>query len=616
MNLNLLILPLLTILIIGILGRYLGSTGILKILIVNFLILINIVLLLLYENYLNGTIIKIPIIKNIMNTDLLNVNWYFYLDDLSQLMLFVVIGISFIVLIYSYDYMISDPHIIRFYLFIVLFVFFMIILITTNSLPILFIGWEGVGLSSFLLISFWFTRFQAQLGSLLALLMNRIGDMTFLLGIFLSIAWLGSLDLISISTDLSINWDYILISFFIAAMAKSAQVYLHLWLPYSMEGPTPVSALIHAATMVTAGVFLLLRLNQLAMISYWLLLLMLIIGGLTAFIGGTLALVSLDLKELIAYSTMSQLGYMVTILGLKGNNLSFFHLVFHAYFKALLFLTAGAIIHTILDLQDFRKTGGLFNILPVQSILSIIGLTSLIGFPFTTGFYSKESILNNSYSIISLMGQYVYLILVISALLTIIYSYRFFYIIFLGETKLSIFAFKHLHYFSLHLLIPLIFLSILTILIGFIFSKWIHFNNSIFVFSFSFNIPLFIKSLPIFFMIIVILFYYFIYNSFKSSILLNYGSIIFRILYTQYSFSLIYKFISGFFFAISYRIFFKLFDYGFIDLIGPITGLYLEKFSNFLNIENKKNNFITISSYSILYLISLLLFILFLIIFI
>ena len=165
-----------------------------------------------------------------------------------------------------------------------------------------------VGLSSFLLISFWFTRFQAQLGALLALLMNRIGDMTFLLGIFLSISWLGSLDLISISTDLSINWDYILISFFIAAMAKSAQVYLHLWLPYSMEGPTPISALIHAATMVTAGVFLLLRLNQLIIISYWLLLLMLIIGGLTAFIGGTLALVSLDLKELIAYSTMSQLG--------------------------------------------------------------------------------------------------------------------------------------------------------------------------------------------------------------------------------------------------------------------------------------------------------------------
>ena len=170
-----------------------------------------------------------------------------------------------------------------------------------------------VGLSSFLLISFWFTRFQAQLGALLALLMNRIGDMAFLLGIFLSISWLGSSDLISISTDLSINWDYILISFFIAAMAKSAQVYLHLWLPYSMEGPTPISALIHAATMVTAGVFLLLRLNQLILVSYYSLIIIVIIGGLTAFIGGTLALVSLDLKELIAYSTMSQLGYYLII---------------------------------------------------------------------------------------------------------------------------------------------------------------------------------------------------------------------------------------------------------------------------------------------------------------
>lgn len=235
MYLNLLILPLLSVLIVSLLGRYIGNKGLLRLLIIIFFLITSIVLLLLYENYLNGTILKINL-WNSINNDLLNVNWYFYLDDLSQLMLFVVISITFIVLIYSYDYMISDPHIIRFYFFILLFVFFMIILITTNSLPILFIGWEGVGLSSFLLISFWFTRFQAQLGALLALLMNRVGDIFFLIGLFLSLAWLGSFDLISISTESNINWDYILITFFIAAMAKSAQIYLHLWLPYSMEG--------------------------------------------------------------------------------------------------------------------------------------------------------------------------------------------------------------------------------------------------------------------------------------------------------------------------------------------------------------------------------------------
>lgn len=301
---------------------------------------------------------------------------------------------------------------------------------------------------------------------------------------------------------------------------------------------------------------------------------------------------------------------MVTILGLKGNNLSFFHLVFHAYFKALLFLTAGAIIHTILDLQDFRKTGGLLNILPVQSILSIIGLTSLIGFPFTTGFYSKEAILNNSYAVgaineshfnlistsYSLLSQYSYLILLISALLTIFYSYRFFVIVFLGETKLSIFSFKKIHYFSLHLLIPLFILSILTIIIGFILSKWVHLHSSLYTFSFPFNVPLYIKFLPLLFMIIITAFYNVIFNTFKNYILTNplthnttIGQYIFNTLYYQYSFSLLYKFISGFFFGISYRVFFKIFDYGFLDLLGPISGNYLEKYSKLPSLNLIKN---------------------------
>ena len=296
---------------------------------------------------------------------------------------------------------------------------------------------------------------------------------------------------------------------------------------------------------------------------------------------------------------MSQLGYMITILGLKYNNLSLFHLMFHAYFKALLFLTAGAIIHTIFDLQDFRKTGGLLNLLPLQNILSIIGLSSLIGLPFSTGFYSKESILNNSYTTLNLLAQYSYIILIISALLTIFYSYRFFYVIFLGETKLSLFIFKNIHFYSLHLLIPLFILALLTIFIGFIFSKWIHFNN-LFILPFSFNIPLFIKLLPLLFMLIILFSFIYLNNYIN-----NFVNIYLIFLFKQYSFKLLYQFISGFFFAISYRVFFKLFDYGFWDLIGPITGsLYLNNLSSYMN----KNIFNNLNA------ISLLLFILILII--
>jgi len=322
--------------------------------------------------------------------------------------------------------------------------------------------------------------------------------------------------------------------------------------------------------MVTAGVFLLLRLNFLLAFSYYTLIFITIIGTLTAFIGGTLALSSLDIKELIAYSTMSQLGYMITILGLKSNNLSFFHLIFHAYFKALLFLTAGAIIHTILDLQDFRKTGALINFLPFTAIISIIGLFSLIAFPFTTGFYSKEQIINSLYVSNTLLSHYSYIILFIGALITIFYSYRFFIIIFLGDIKLSIFSISLFHFFSLHLFFALFFLGFITIFFGFFLSKWIHFFNFLSLNSYSFDIPLIIKILPLIFIFIIILFQSF----FKSKF-----NIKFHILYKQYSFKFFYIFFSGFFYALSYRVFFKLFDYGFFDLLTSITGYYLTDLS-------------------------------------
>lgn len=242
--------------------------------------------------------------------------------------------------------------------------------------------------------------------------------------------------------------------------------------------PTPISALIHAATMVTAGVYILLRVSLLISYSYYAILMISIIGALTCFIGGCLALTSLDLKELIAYSTMSQLGYMVCCIGIKLNNLSFFHLIFHAYFKALLFLTVGSIIHTILDIQDIRFTGGLINFIPLSYIFILFGFTSLIGLPFTTGFYSKESIIMMSYNSISnneiifnLISQYIYILTLLTALITIIYSFKFLNNLFINTTKLSIFILKHLHFYSLHLILSLSILSFITLFIGFIFFK-------------------------------------------------------------------------------------------------------------------------------------------------
>ena len=478
-------------------------------------------------------------------------------------MLLVITSITYIVLIYSYDYMINDPHIIRFNLYILLFIFFMIILISSNSLPIIFIGWEGVGLSSFLLISFWYSRFNTQIGSLIALLMNRVGDVFYILGILTSLLFIGSIDIISINTNYIFNYDILLLPLLIACMSKSAQLTLHLWLPYSMEGPTPISALIHAATMVTAGVFLLLKLNQILLSSYYLLIILIIIGTLTAFVGSSLAILSLDIKELIAYSTMSQLGYMMSIIGLKGGNLSFYHLIFHAYFKALLFLTAGAIIHSIFDIQDLRKMGGLNNLLPIQSILSILGILSLIAFPFSTGFYSKESLLNYSYSLSELSSHYVYLILLTSAVLTILYNYTFYIKIFLKESRLSLFLFKYnLLHFSLHLLIPLFSLSILTIFIGYILSKWSNLNNLYENPNLFDIVPLYIKLLPLSF--IVLIFIFINTSSIRSNINLSLFSYF-------YSFKYLYQLISSLFFTLSYRVFFKIFDYGYLDLLGPIS---------------------------------------------
>lgn len=562
-------LPIILLITSSLMGRKLGIRGVSLISICGILLLLINNIWMWLEIISNGSTLTIELF-NWINCDIMNLRLIFIFDDLSVTMLTVINSVTFLVLLYSYDYMINDPHGIRFMNYIVLFVLCMIILVTSISLPLLFIGWEGVGITSFLLISFWFTRIETSLGGLLAIIMNRIGDTFFLLAIISSILLFGTTDIPLILAHPSQSIDLFLFAILIAAMAKSAQLGLHIWLPYSMEGPTPISALLHAATMVTAGVFLLLRLSLLISYSYKALIAIIIIGALTLFIGGTMALTSLDMKELIAYSTMSQLGYMITIMGLKYTNLSFYHLVLHAYFKALLFLTAGSIIHSILDLQDLRIGGALIRFLPFSYLVGFIGLTSLAGFPFTTGFYSKESIINASFFSHPIWGEYVYIFTLITAFFTVAYSYKFILTIFIRTPNLSLFTFKNIHYYSLHLFLSLFILTIIVLFIGYFSSKWIYLYNLPINF-YHLSIPIILKWIPLSFFPIII----FIYTYIKST-----SSINIQILSAQYHFKILYASIASLFLALGYRILFKLFDYGFLDLLFPLTGEQLLLFSN------------------------------------
>jgi len=322
-------------------------------------------------------------------------------------MLIVVTLISSLVHLYSTEYMSHDPHLTRFMSYLSLFTFFMLILITANNFLQMFVGWEGVGLSSYLLINFWFTRIQANKSAIKAMLVNRVGDFFILLALFAIYFVFNSLDydvvfsLVPLMTTYQITIgnflfsaiDLICLFLFLGAMGKSAQLGLHTWLPDAMEGPTPVSALIHAATMVTAGVFLLARCSFLFEFSPLVLNFIMLIGASTAFFASTTGLFQNDIKKVIAYSTCSQLGYMIFACGLSSYEVGIFHLSNHAFFKALLFLGAGSIIHAVSDEQDMRKMGGLKNLLPFSYSIMLIGSLALVGFPFLTGFYSKDLIL-------------------------------------------------------------------------------------------------------------------------------------------------------------------------------------------------------------------------------
>ena len=402
----------------------------------------------------------------------------FLIDNLTASMMFVVSFISLMVHIYTIGYMKNDPGYHRFFTYISLFTFSMLSLLMANNFLQLFFGWEAVGVMSYLLIGFWYTKPSAIKANFKAFIINRVGDFSLLLGIALLFVNLGTLDYIlifneaetlsniPITNSSSSNISTITLScllLFGGAMGKSAQMPLHVWLPDSMEGPTPISALIHAATMVTAGVFMLARMSPLFELSTSALSFVLIIGATTALFTGFLGLVQTDIKRVIAYSTLSQLGYMIVAAGVSAYSASLFHLMTHAFFKALLFLTAGSVIVALHHQQDIRKMGGLYRYLPYTYITSVIGTLALIGFPGFSGFFSKDALIEAVHHSNIIGSDYAYIAVLIGVFVTALYSFRLLFIVFHGEDK---FIGQDIKEPSLSIVVPLILLAIPSVLIA------------------------------------------------------------------------------------------------------------------------------------------------------
>ncbi len=477
-----LFLPLLGSIISGFFGKFINSRN--SEIITSLFVSISAILsIIIFYNVISSSYENNLIIATWINSGALNVNWSIKVDALSSLMLVVVTLISALVHIYSIGYMSQDPHKTRFMAYLSLFTFAMLTLVTSDNFLQLFFGWEGVGLCSYFLIGFWYKKEKANAAAIKAFVVNRVGDFGFALGIFLIFYLFGTVnysevfdkipsiinkDISFLGLDLNaINLVCILL--FIGAMGKSAQIFLHTWLPDAMEGPTPVSALIHAATMVTAGVFLVVRCSPIYEYSELALTIIILVGSFTAFFAATIALVQNDIKKIIAYSTCSQLGYMFFAAGVGAYNVAMFHLFTHAFFKALLFLGSGSVIHAFKDEQDINKMGGVWRKLPYTYALMIIGTLALTGFPFLSGFYSKDAIIEFAYLKGSGLGFFASYIGIFTAFLTAIYSWRLIFKTFHGSYNNEKINFSETHESPLIMLVPLVFLGIGAIGAGFVF---------------------------------------------------------------------------------------------------------------------------------------------------
>ena len=465
-------------------------------------------------------------------------NWSINIDPLSSVMLLVVTFVSALVHIYSIGYMSHDPHKPRFMSYLSLFTFSMLVLVVSDNFLQLFFGWEGVGLCSYLLIGFWYKKESANNAAIKAFIVNRVGDFGLAIGIFLIFFYFGTINfqevfdtapqfienkLVFFGFESSLI-TLICIFLFIGAMGKSAQFLLHTWLPDAMEGPTPVSALIHAATMVTAGVFLVVRCSPLFEYSETALNLVTIVGMITAIFAASVALVQNDIKKIVAYSTCSQLGYMFFAAGVGAYHVAMFHLFTHAFFKALLFLGSGSVIHAFKDEQDIRNMGGVRKKLPYTYALMLIGTLALTGFPFLSGFYSKDAIIEFAYLKGSSLGNYAASIGIFTAFLTSIYSWRLFFKTFHGSYNNKNIPINETHESPFVMLAPLLLLAIGAVFSGYLFKETFigHHSNDFWQASVFFLNEIKHDPIPIWFLFLTptlvvisipIAYYYFIYNT-------------------------------------------------------------------------------------------------------
>lgn len=480
MYLLLILLPLLGSVFAGLFGRSLGRRGSVLITVSFLLLTFLLSLVAFYEVALCGSICTVKVFEWFFS-EMFDSAWGFYFDSLTVVMLVVITSVSTLVHIYSVSYMSSDPHLPRFMSYLSIFTFFMLMLVTGDNLLVMFFGWEGVGLASYLLINFWFTRLSANKASIKAMLVNRVGDFGLALGImsifslfktvqfpviFALVPFVANENIMFLNCSFN-GLTVIAICLFIGAVGKSAQLGLHTWLPDAMEGPTPVSALIHAATMVTAGVFMIARCSPLFEFAPDALSVVATLGAATCFFAATTGLVQNDLKRVIAYSTCSQLGYMIFACGVSNYSVAVFHLMNHAFFKALLFLGAGSVIHALANQQDMRKMGGLVQILPFTYAMMLIGSLSLAGFPFLTGFYSKDVILEVAFARYTINGNFAYWLGAICVLLTSYYSFRLCFLTFFTQNKALKVQVEKSHDAPLIMAIPLMILALGSIFVGY-----------------------------------------------------------------------------------------------------------------------------------------------------
>ena len=496
------------------------------------------------------------------------VNWSVNIDPLSSIMLVVVSVVSALVHIYSIGYMKHDPNKPRFMSYLSLFTFAMLALVVSDNFLQLFFGWEGVGLCSYLLIGFWYKKDSANKAAIKAFIVNRVGDFGFAIGIFLIFMFFGTVNynevfqLVPEFSQKEINFlgfnsnliTLICLFLFVGAMGKSAQFFLHTWLPDAMEGPTPVSALIHAATMVTAGVFLVVRCSPIFEYSQTALSFVAIIGMLTAFFAASVAIVQNDIKRIIAYSTCSQLGYMFFAAGVGAYHVAIFHLFTHAFFKALLFLGSGSVIHSLNDEQDIRNMGGLWKKMPFTWIAMIVGTLALTGFPFLSGYYSKDAIIEFAYLKGTNIGYFATTVGIITAFLTAIYSWRLIFKTFHGKFNNENLSRSQIHDSGIIIIFPLAILVLGSVFVGFIFKDFLigHYyvdfwNDSILIlkaFDHS-HMPIWILyATPLLVIIAIPLSYYFyIKNNKLSERIKNKNKLLYNFLLNKWYFDEIYDLI-------------------------------------------------------------------------